>query len=128
MILIDPPIDWGHALNRKFGPNSHMVSDIHGAEGTAELVAFARKIGMRASWLQKAGTEHEHFDVFASRRLRAIDAGAREVTKREIVEVWQAKRAALKEAAVAAGGAGSAGGPAAAPERRGQVEMFGGER
>ena len=98
MIVIDEFRDWGHALNRKYGPSAHLCSDIVGEAGTEELVAFARCIGMRASWLQKPGTTHEHFDVFASRRERALAAGAREVDKYEIVAIWKAKRAALAEA------------------------------
>lgn len=93
-ILIDPPVDWGHRLNRKYGPNSHMFSDLPGDAGTAELLAFARSIGMRPEWLQKPGTCHEHFDVFVARRPLAVAAGAREVTKLEAVNVWRAKRGA----------------------------------
>ena len=64
MICIDSLNDFGDALNRRLGRSSHLVSDLPGEAGTAELVAFARGIGMRATWLQKAGTPHEHFDVF----------------------------------------------------------------
>lgn len=95
-IVLDPAVAWPHGLGPRVGPSSHLCSDLLGDEGHAELMAFARRIGMRPQWLQKPGTEHEHFDVFGSRRPRAIAAGAREVTRREIVEVWRRKRAALR--------------------------------
>lgn len=94
MIVVDKAFDSGHALHKRLGASCHMCSDISGPEGTAELVAFAKRIGMREEWLQKPGTRHEHFDVFGSRRERAIRAGAREVTRAEIVGIWRAKKAA----------------------------------
>lgn len=96
MILIDEVIDWGQPLNRKYGPSAHMFSDLLGEAGTQELLAFARKIGMRAEWIQSQGTRHEHFDVFGNRRPRAIAAGARDVTKHEAVAVWKAKQVVAK--------------------------------
>lgn len=92
-ILIDPPIDWpGNAQRPQGYPKcSHMFSDIPGEAGSTELMAFALRIGMRREWLQKAGTHHEHFDVFGPRRARAVAAGAREVTRREAVTVWRTK-------------------------------------
>jgi hypothetical protein len=55
---------------------SHLVSTLHGAEGTAELVAFARSLGMRESWIQHPGEPKEHFDLMGGRCQAAIDAGA----------------------------------------------------
>ena len=92
MICIDGLNDFGDALNRRLGRSSHLVSDLPGEAGTAELVAFAKRIGMRATWLQKAGTAHEHFDVFEGRYPRAIAAGARVVTRSELVAIFRAKR------------------------------------
>ena len=81
MICIDGLNDFGDALNRRLGRSSHLVSDLPGEAGTAELVAFA-----------KAGTAHEHFDVFEGRYPRAIAAGARVVTRSELVAIFRAKR------------------------------------
>ena len=94
-IFIDALIDYGAGLNRRLGKSSHLVSDLPGAAGTEELVAFARSIGMRESWLQKAGTRHQHFDVFAGRYERALAAGARVVTRGELVAIFKAKQAAM---------------------------------
>lgn len=88
MIVLDPPMDY----HGKFKGCSHMVSDKPGPEGTAELLAFARRIGMQAEWIQHPGTWKEHFDVFGSRRPRAVSAGAKEIGRRQIVSIWRAKR------------------------------------
>lgn len=92
MIFIDALADYGAAINRRLGQSSHLVSDLPGEAGTTELLAFAKRIGMRAEWLQKAGTRHEHFDVFEGRYERAIAAGARVVTRRELVAIFAKKR------------------------------------
>lgn len=48
-----------------------------------ELHAFAKRIGMRRSWFQG-----DHYDLTPGRRAAAVRAGAREVTRKEAVEVW----------------------------------------
>ncbi len=87
-IITDAAIDYGG----KFKGCSHMISDLSGAAGTQELVSFALRIGMRREWLQKPGTRHEHFDIFGSRRSRALAAGCREVGPVEFVDVFRAKQ------------------------------------
>lgn len=87
-IFIDPPADWGH----RFGPSSHLISDIVGAEGTIELTAFARQIGMAPAWLQYRGTEKEHFDLFGPRIDWAVSKGAELVPRRKIVTIIREKR------------------------------------
>lgn len=95
MIITDPPVDY----HGKFKQCSHMISDIIGPAGHEELMAFARKIGMRPEWLQKKGTHHEHFDIFAGRRVRALAAGCVEVDRHRFVAVLRAKRDAIIAAA-----------------------------
>ena len=95
MIVVDGATDYGAGLNQRLGKSCHMCSDVAGAEGTVELVAFAKRIGMREAWLQKPGTRHEHFDLFGARRDRAVAAGAREVSRAEVVAIWRAKRTAV---------------------------------
>lgn len=91
MIVVDTAQMWG-ALNRRLGPSCHMVSDLPGAAGTAELTAFAARIGLRLSWLQKPGTRHEHFDLFGKRRATAVELGAREVTGTDLARIWRNKQ------------------------------------
>lgn len=54
---------------------SHMFAD-----STAELLAFARSLGLREEWLQHAGTHREHFDVTTTVRGEAIRLGAVQIT------------------------------------------------
>lgn len=97
MIVVDPLKQWPHGLGPRMGPSAHLCSTVPGEAGTEELVAFALRIGMRRSWLQRPGTEHEHFDVFGARRARAVKAGAVELTVAGIAGVWGAKRVVLRE-------------------------------
>lgn len=65
----------------------HMVADT-----SEELLAMADKIGVQRKWLQKAGTHHEHFDIALTKRKRAVEAGAKEVTRLELGKIIRAKR------------------------------------
>lgn len=58
---------------------SHMIADT-----TAELLAAAALVGVVAQHLQYAGTYREHFDICESKRKKAIDAGVRPITTREL--------------------------------------------
>lgn len=65
----------------------HMVADT-----TDELLAMADKIGVARRWLQKAGTDHEHFDIAMSKRALAVRHGAVEVTRKHLGMLIQSKR------------------------------------
>lgn len=92
MILFDHPRAAGF---RRFKLTAHMSSDQVGADGTAELLEFGRRIGLKPAWLQNAGTPTEHFDLFDGAIDRARAAGAVEVSGRDLVErVVRPKRAA----------------------------------
>lgn len=70
---------------------SHMMSD-----SEAELLAMADRIGMARRWLQCAGQGRSrvHFDVSLGMRAKAIDAGAKPVTMRELGMICQRWREA----------------------------------
>ena len=53
-----------------------MWSGLEGAAGTDELVAFAKKLGLKPEWIQRAGKPSEHFDLVASKRDKALRLGA----------------------------------------------------
>lgn len=93
MIVVDALRQWTHGLGPRMGPSCHMCSTLSGAEGTAELIAFAARIGMRPGWIQRKGTPHEHFDLFGRRRERAVQAGATELDRHAMATVWREKRA-----------------------------------
>jgi hypothetical protein len=73
---------------------SHMTADT-----PAELVAFAIGIGLSGSWFQAACKSprcdpcpHWHFDVTEAMRRRAIAAGARPISLRELGDLIRARR------------------------------------
>lgn len=88
MIKMDPPVEY----NPRYGPSCHLVSDIPGPDGQAELIAFAKSLGMQERYIQYKGTEHEHFDLWRGRLAQAEKAGAVLITRREMVEIFRAKR------------------------------------
>lgn len=59
---------------------SHLIADSHD-----ELLSFIDRIGVQRKWIQKQGTHQEHFDVCKSKRLLAIDAGAIQLTPKQLV-------------------------------------------
>jgi hypothetical protein len=70
---------------------SHLYADTE-----AELLAFAKQLGLRDSWIQHPGEAGVHFDVTSSVRQRAITQGARPVTWREAGEHFARQREAQR--------------------------------
>jgi hypothetical protein len=60
----------------------HMIAD-----SEAELVAFAKRLGLRAEWLQHGGTPKVHFDIVPTKRDLAIRMGALSVDDRAFLEI-----------------------------------------
>ena len=52
------------------------------ADTTEELLEMVDKIGVARKWIQKAGTNEEHFDIAMSKRALAVQHGAVEVSMR----------------------------------------------
>ncbi|HEY9014414.1 MAG TPA: DUF4031 domain-containing protein [Gemmatimonadales bacterium] len=69
-------------------PSCHLFSNLPGLAGSAELLSFAQRIGMKPSWVQNPGTPREHFDLVGSRIDAARRAGAVEVDFSRAVEIW----------------------------------------
>ena len=65
----------------------HMIADT-----TDELLAMADKIGVARKWIQKRGTANEHFDIAFSKRALAVQAGAIEITMRELANKCRERR------------------------------------
>jgi hypothetical protein len=59
---------------------AHAISDIAGPGGHAELVDFARRIGMRRNWLRAVGTMFECVECANEAIEAAYELGARRVT------------------------------------------------
>ena len=79
----------------------HLISDIPGSVGTAELLAFVRACGGHDSWMQAAGTYREHFDVFGELADRARELGAGLADGHAVARILTEKRAALAQIALA---------------------------
>lgn len=62
---------------------SHLFAHPH---DEAELLEFARRIGLKVDWFQR-NVRHPHFDVSQTKRRQAIAAGAIAITAREGVEL-----------------------------------------
>lgn len=60
----------------------HMVAD-----SRAELDQMADKIGVARRWIQKPGTDREHYDICKSKRALAVQNGAIELTAFELVSI-----------------------------------------
>lgn len=73
---------------------SHLLSSLPGEEGTAELLAFAGRMGIERRWLQNPGRHTEHFDLPEPRRLQALELGAVPIAYgREVAALLRCKSA-----------------------------------
>lgn len=89
MVYVDPLCANGWVLRGHQVRNSHMFAD-----SLEELHAMADRIGMKRSWFQNE-SKLPHYDVTPSRRAAAVAAGAKEVTRRELVDFMRARSSDL---------------------------------
>lgn len=54
------------------------------ADTTEELLAMADKIGVQRKWIQDKGTYLEHFDICLSKRAKAVQLGAKEISMMDL--------------------------------------------
>lgn len=90
MIVVDPVANYmkdGRPMRA-----AHLLSDLSGITGTKELMGFAMKIGLKASWLQNGATDTEHFDLMGRMIDAAVQAGALRVDRHRLVEILRKKR------------------------------------
>ena len=62
------------------------------ADTTEELLEMADRIKVARKWIQNAGASSEHFDICLAKRELAVQYGAEEVSRQELVRRNQAKR------------------------------------
>lgn len=69
-------------MRAKFGRMilCHMIADT-----SEELHQMANRIGLKRQWCQHEGTPKEHYDVSLTRRSIAVQLGAIEVSRRQLV-------------------------------------------
>lgn len=76
---------------------SHLYADTHD-----ELEAFARRLGLRPSWIQHAGNHREHYDLTAGKRAQALQLGAQPISYlRDVPELLARRRRVLEQQAAA---------------------------
>ncbi len=68
----------------------HMMAD-----SSEELIAMAGAIGVNKKWIQYPGTLDEHFDIWLSKKQKAIELGAVEISFREMAEFRKKKGAII---------------------------------
>lgn len=71
---------------------SHMIADTRD-----ELLTMAVNIGLKPEWLQSIDTPREHFDVSLSRRAKAVELGAREISMKDLARITRARSQAGRE-------------------------------
>lgn len=76
---------------------AHLVSDLNGDPGCVELRTFLKIIGVRRP-LHRASTYAEHCDVRGDEILRARDAGAAIISRRELGQLLRKKRVKAESA------------------------------
>lgn len=82
MIFVDDMFD-GQAKGALSGRWCHMWTD-----GTdAELLEFARRIGLRKAWFQTKNPRFHHFDLRESMRNRALVAGASYMPLKDWIQI-----------------------------------------
>jgi hypothetical protein len=90
-VYVDPLLDHGWVIMGERTRNSHMFTD---QIDLGELHALAQAIGMHRLRFQDKPAA-PHYDLTPHRRALAVAAGAVEVSRREAVLIWRARRAAL---------------------------------
>lgn len=60
------------------GPSCHLIAD-----SVEELMEFALGMGLRREWFQQKSTPH--FDLTADTRARAVEKGAIELDRRQLI-------------------------------------------
>jgi hydroxyethylthiazole kinase-like uncharacterized protein yjeF len=96
---LDAPYDIPGIGIRRGDVMYHLLSDVPGPAGTAELVTFVQRVGGRASWMQAPGTYREHFDIFGEWAEAARAAGAPEISGHAVAAILAHKRGVMADAA-----------------------------
>lgn len=91
-IYVDELASWGWKMRGREVRSCHMFTDSLDLE---ELHVFAERIGMRRTWFQPHSRVSPHYDLTEIRRAAAVRLGAIEVSRRDAVGIWRARREAL---------------------------------
>lgn len=84
-VYVDPLMNHGWVLRGHQVKNCHMVADT-----LEELHGMAHRIGMKREWFQDG--RMPHYDLTEARRKNAVWWGARELSRREMVDWMKIRR------------------------------------
>lgn len=85
MVYVDSLMNHGWVLRGHPTKSCHMFADT-----PDELHEMASYIGLKLAWFQH-DRRLPHYDLTPSRRAAAVAAGAKEVTRRELVDFMRAR-------------------------------------
>ena len=77
MIYVDPIQQWPTRIRCFMAGSCHLTADT-----LEELHEFAGKLGLRKDWFQDKSLPH--YDLTVSKRVQAVNKGARELTREEM--------------------------------------------
>lgn len=88
-VYVDPLMNHGWVLRGRAVASCHLFAD-----AVDELHALASRIGLKRAWFQ----DHRlaHYDLTASRRELAIEAGAIPLGRAEAVAIWRRQRVGVR--------------------------------
>ena len=79
-------------LKSKYDPIMIEVGELKPETILGLTLEDADDLRLSRSWVQYPQTYREHFDISRKKRIRAVQSGAVEITKRELVErMWRKK-------------------------------------
>jgi hypothetical protein len=85
-VYVDPLFDWGGSKEFRWKKSCHMYADT-----LEELHAMALRIGMRLAWFQD-DKRLAHYDLVPARRVKAVQFGAVEHTRRQMFEFMRGNK------------------------------------
>jgi glycine/D-amino acid oxidase-like deaminating enzyme len=85
-VYVDPVMEHGGSKTFKWTRSCHMYAD-----SPEELHAMALRIGMRRAWFQPDEGRLPHYDLVPARRKAAVEAGALEHTREQMVQFMRSR-------------------------------------
>ncbi len=85
MVYVDDLFPWPKTVNWPYKLSCHLFSD-----SEVELHSFAKAIRLKRSWFQEKSIPH--YDLTSNKRQEALLAGAKEVERKEAVQIWRKLR------------------------------------
>jgi hypothetical protein len=85
-VYVDPILRHGGSKTFKWPRSCHMYADT-----MEELHAMAVRIGLKLEWFQ-ARPDLPHYDIVPAKRLQAVELGAIEHTREEMVAFMRRRR------------------------------------